>query len=355
MNKRYLVLIFLAFLSLQFHAIAQPVLDSIEDYSIGETRSYVVLEGNPVQDIPTGEDTTWNYSTLKPIEDTILQHIVSPEESTHGGNYTDADFAEIQANGLEYYVQRLGDTNQLLGNYQEEFDGGIEITYTEPFPMYKRPFAYTDTVADSGRRSYEIESIGATYEGTGHSRTHAIGWGTLVLPQDTFEEVVLVKNYQEWNDEGDLGSIYNEIVSYRWYHPDSAQYLLSIDTFLLRNAFLGDGDSVIVNAQYYTQGSSSITSVSELGKEKEGKPWLKTFASKDQLVIQSLTGELTAVNLAIYDRAGRKIKAFDEFPLSADRKHLNISGLKPGVYLIQGRIGNAQGQLKRYTGKIMLH
>lgn len=353
MRKLNLLILVAALWATSFNATGQPVLDSIEDYTIGQSRTYVLLMDNPVQEIPTGPETTWDYSDLAPIQDTTLQKIVKPEESTKGGSFDNVDFAEVQVGGLENYFERSGNTNVLQGNFQDDvLDEGVKINYTEPFPVYKRPFAYSDTVADSGRRSYVIQSL--EYEGAGYSQTYALGWGTLILPYDTFENVVLIKNLQTWEDESAFApNTENKITTYRWYQPDKPHYLLTVDSFIFNNSLAG-GENIILNTKYYTPAAYQ-SSIERVGGTNGGRDWIHAYVSGNQLMVKPFNDIKASVKLELFNYAGKSVKTFEEFSLAKGGKKLDLRSIKPGAYMIKGRLEDRNGKVSLYTKKIIVH
>ncbi|HYF02028.1 MAG TPA: T9SS type A sorting domain-containing protein [Patescibacteria group bacterium] len=87
-----------------------------------------------------------------------------------------------------------------------------------------------DSFEDTSLREYVVNGIEII--GGGRIQVIADGWGTLVLPHQSFDNVLRVKTEQWYNDTnkltGQITSIH--LKSYNWYNNDYKSSLLKIDS-----------------------------------------------------------------------------------------------------------------------------
>lgn len=189
--------------------------------------SYIISQANTglqaLDFVVTGINFNWNYSTLTPT----TQQTSNWEDPNNAGykltwcatngfvlncntqfnaafNLANQSFdgIEIQGNGLtnivnHYNLSASALENKMLGGTISVGGVGVPlaINYTSPDVVYQFPINYNDNYSNTGNYAIDLNSLGipVSYAETIQRTNHVEGWGSLITPLGTFNDVLKMK------------------------------------------------------------------------------------------------------------------------------------------------------------------
>ncbi len=275
---------------------AQPVLNQVEDFQIGTKVISYRMNDSGVGSGPSGTGITWDFSSLQLTSDTIVQEIVHPGSTPYGAMFSGTDYVEKSSDGSYSYMQKLSSTSQMIGFVTS---AGLIIKYHNPFVFFSRPFTYQDIIIDTSARSYTV--AGDSLSGTGLSETIADGWGTLIVPGHTYNNVLRIKFTQEYADTSHISHMvtHSRITSYAWFDTSHVSSLLKIDSVFIYSPFYTD---TVVSVELLKQEivTHMITPVHEEN--------IQVFYTGQKLVVSGRLQDQDNITVTICDMTGRKLK-----------------------------------------------
>lgn len=216
------------------HLQAQPILSHTGDMPIGTELTFFQCTNPGITVGEGGAGILWDFSGLTVI-DTTYKQIIHPDSTPYSSQFPTATHVEVNDDGSYVFVQRTN-ADDLVGFITP----GLAITYNDPYRFLQRPLAYGDQLSDISTRSYWIAS--EQYIGSGSSTTTVDGYGTLLLPNGEFENVLRVKFDQQEIDSATISGAITQVhtITYAWYDQDHRSALLKIDSTFILNPFYMD-------------------------------------------------------------------------------------------------------------------
>jgi len=251
--------IFLLLLSGIVSSFGQPTLTRSIIPLIGEKYTSTDCDTNGVQPGAKGENITWNFANLKKLTSegsTETLEIVAPSSGVNselfpGANYAYASTNDLAENAYSYYkssstkIERLG----------TGFTGGFEKL--KDFELVaKFPFTYQDEFSDtfSGELNTTLDGESFSLNRGATIEVMSDGYGTLVLPQGTFSNVLRLVAKQVIGDTLPPpipgfpgGLILTETTTYLWQNNEYKFPLLSI-SFVKSTQNIA-GQTQVINAK----------------------------------------------------------------------------------------------------------
>ncbi len=237
----------------------------------------------------TGNGVSWNASGLMVQPGTPVVHISfgNPASTPNGNlfpgsNYVEYDPALTSIVGYNYHLYNA-DSVSLVGSYEPSAAHEIFQNYDKHLIF---PFNYGQSFTDTySKTNYSNATTVSSYQ-TGSRTVMFNGFGTLILPQGTFNNVALISETRT----NSLGPVSYE---YTWYDISNGKKLL----------FRSENGSSITTA-WCNEVSSGIT-------ENKTKNYLTVFPNPvnniSTLKIQT-DKKLTDAVLKFYDITGADIK-----------------------------------------------
>lgn len=217
------------------------VFQNIENFVVGDTATYLVGSSTNLPVIKVGENVDWDYRKFTEIKDTVYQFIINPD--SYSSDFPNANIVEKNSDGSLTFIKKTKKDNQIWGFITSE---NLKIKYLTPHVLINRPFAYKDSLHSECTRVYE--TYNQKYEGKGNSITVAEGFGTLHLPNGTFNDVLLIRFEHTYKDisQASMGNtMLIHTISYAWFDKKHKSALLKID-------------NVSISSQYYNDKSENI-------------------------------------------------------------------------------------------------
>jgi hypothetical protein len=212
-------IILLTMLLTGFVQYGQIQVQNAEKYSIGMEISHVNFDQIDPDTGISGPSITWDYSNITTY-DTILMSIISPD-STPYSSYKNSDFVEFTSDSTYVFVDQNDSQSKLNAFISRAQD--LEISYPKKQMFMTRPISYLDRHTSSYTNSYTAN--GYAFSGSGASIVEADGYGNLILPNQTYSNVLRVVIRQKQIDTLlAFNSVHeSESVSYLWFdgiHPE---------------------------------------------------------------------------------------------------------------------------------------
>lgn len=342
---KIIITFFTLFLGINL-VIAQPVVNSDILLTIGDERpvSYVETVFNPGD---AGENITWDFSSLQESYEATW-YAVDPENTGLSNLFPDSDIAfNIPAteriadenNGWTFYNTGDGEEISLLGSvFLLANEEGFDTTYfglDDPDLLFEFPMTYADQFSDdiSGISVVFFQGQIFELERSGTTTTEVDGYGTLITPEGTFDNVIRVKRTENFSDVYLTFVTNQEIERYDWFSPDYDYLLFHTEEIVIKDA---SGNEQNRTTQTWYAEPNLIT---RLNENKVDKFTMYPNPCKDVIYLP-VDVTYNSSNIEIYSSQGRKV-----YSNQHKASKIDVSFLQPGIYFVL--ISNQQGKLVR--------
>ncbi|WP_276134197.1 hypothetical protein [Polluticoccus soli] len=314
-------------------AMAQPTLNKVEDYTAGT--KIKALNCQAIAAGTAGANQTWNFSALTGTDTTTFTYLANPASSP----FPAANLVEKSSDSTYRFFNKTAAATYTVGiTDSSSTSDNAMISYSNTALAMQRPLTYNATASDSF--AHTITNGMFTIYGKGEVQMKVDGYGTLVLPNGTYNNVLRVR--METNQKDSIGipgnlTFITQLVSYAWYDNAHKAPLLRIDS----NDVSGSADVAVsyLLKEDYPVGIASISA-----KNIE----FYAFFNGNMLDVNGAFESGKPYDLNVLDLAGRSIHA-ETFIASGAEKHLTLQNDAPaGIYIISVRQsdGSAGGFIK---------
>lgn len=193
----------------------------------------------------TGSAQTWNFSGLTPVNanDTTRVQYISPNATMP---FSSASMVLKDGNDYTFYQYTSNGVYE-LGSLDSSSNPPDTITYTNTKRVMQHPITYTQGFTDSFALSAGADS------GTGIITDTVESFGKLILPNDTFENVIRMVITEVVDGTVSGVPVTIRRVSYRWYDNSHRAPLLKLDSIDIGGAksqeayYLLEEDPVLIS------------------------------------------------------------------------------------------------------------
>jgi len=320
--------VFLAALLCAVHANAQsPVITSSVNPVVGDAFDYNSLDVANVSPGMAGANVTWDFSGISSlgISNTIMEPVAN---GTYASSVVNANLVAIDGvSGAESYLLANGTQYAIGGAYTGSLANTLD-NYSDQREMVKFPITFGDVFNESMDGTHENFTGGFTYSRSGTITIEADGYGTLILPSGSFNDVLRIKVTTDYSDQHAVfpGADYLD-VTYLWFKQGENFILMSMSTLDI-NSITGTkvGWFTTQTAVGTREIPSAITD-------------LKVYPnpSRGISIVQYMLEEPGKVDIALYNLMGQKVKsiASNYLTTGVQSQRLELSDLDKGVYLLQ--------------------
>lgn len=303
-----------------------PIIDS----------TVVILEGESVQigqvynalNVDTGlagAQQIFDYSVIPAFNTNITISGVNNAQSPLGANFPQANATVLWTGaGNPYY------NFELTANAYTYLGGGssfINYVYTDFYEQLHFPFTYMDSYSDSFAAVSNTNGHRA-----GYSTITADGWGTLILPNQTIDNVLRIKRITTYNDTVNNNPRVSNETYFEYYKIGYKHYLLMHGFYTITT----QGSSPVSGSQLFVNNSvvtSTLTETSNL--EFDVKKKRNNYYEINTPHAQTLL-------VKIYNTLGQTVYTKEE-QVYAGKNHIYIENkYNQGIYFIS--FLNQQGQ-----------
>ncbi len=225
MKKTFIITILLCSFAIT-NMYAQDNYQNIENFKDGTVLLFQDCKTDVFETGKIGKNITWDYSDLKNTDHTINQLIISPESISEAIDYPEATLVEKYSDGKYVFLKANKNKTYLLGFVDEQ--SKVKIKYTEPVLIAKRPFSYNETITEHYTTSFTVS--GMDLSGSGVVTIEADGFGTLILPNNSYENTLRIKITQKQSDTLKQYNSTSEttIITYVWFDENHSSALLKM-------------------------------------------------------------------------------------------------------------------------------
>lgn len=307
--------------------IAQPTITANFNPVLGSKVVFAVGDTNNIDEGAAGANVTWDFSTANKVGNNEEYTHIAPSATPYTSQYPAATLAYSTTSGqgnagyIYYKISATAFENVGFAT------SAIQMYYTNPQLVLQYPTtfnsSYSDTYEGSGTNSQNI----TTYR-KGNVDVNADGWGTLILPQATFTNVLRVKIEQTTKDSinimGQEIITESRIVTYNYYRDDIKQQLMGI-SYIYSKDFFG-GDVITKSVLYYPDATNSVENVAQQNIKVYPNP------ATNNVVIENI-GNTEATSYTITDVLGKTYLS-ETINTDFSSSNVDVSSLAEGIYVV---------------------
>ncbi|MBI4645492.1 MAG: hypothetical protein HY738_02585, partial [Bacteroidia bacterium] len=209
--------------------------------AIGDTFKVIGIDTTGLYSIYlpwSGPNVTWDFSQIDSIN--YYDRIgLNPSVTPYNSIYPNANFCEKQIKGTSTMYAYSVVTNTEITAVGVSGTGLDSTIYSNYDTVMTFPYTYLDTVNDT--------TISKIYLSVGAKMHHYIGrhsvadaYGTLIMPDSTYNNVLRYKTTSYSTDSAFFGAMLISVdnfywVYYTWISSDYRPYLLDIEAISLKN------------------------------------------------------------------------------------------------------------------------
>jgi len=255
--KKFLLLLF--FISGTALLMGQPTLQYPQNTpNIGDVTQIQFVATTGLDLATAGPDVNWDFSELSPLYGGEIVAI-DPSTTPAGEDFPAADVALSMGDTIFTFVQTQSDGYFYLGSQSTTGTFPSLLIYSDSRTFLRFPFTYNDTHFDSYKGV--VTTMAATVHNSALTEMYADSYGTLILPNGTYTNVLRIMTIDAELDSVFVGGVFVKSfplvrTQYSWFAADSKGPLMSIE--IMDNAGLGTVDTVA----YYTTSGSNIGDLS---------------------------------------------------------------------------------------------
>lgn len=216
-------------------AIAQPTLTNAVFPKAGLTLTFLTADSTTVSAGSAGANVTWNFSTLKVDTSTsvVPETYISASSTPFAAEFPGANIAQKlvdpdSSGGGQAAYNYLAISNTQV-NYLGLASPTAVLKYDDPELILQAPLTFNGTFADQYAYSLDFGGIQAFNQGKTDSKYD--GYGTLILPNATLNNVIRLKTIDISVDSSNLfGFIsinYDTAELYLWFLPNLSGPLMT--------------------------------------------------------------------------------------------------------------------------------
>ncbi len=314
-------------------ALGAQTLDQANNAPVpGQT--FTFHQTNNVPPGPGGANQIWDFSNM-PSGAAVNLNYLPPNATPYNAVYPSATVAGIDWLNDITYLQAGANGIDFLGKYSAVINSVIIYQDVERVMTY--PCGYNTSWTDNFSSAFS--SSGTPVSRTGTISGLADGYGTLIMPNGTYPNVLRVRTIEDYTDVVAGGAIIIDYLftHYSYYLPGTPVPLISVhDQLTVTN---GSPSSVLF-ARWLTSSPTGMDQVAHasLGVEVYPNPATDQIA----VVFGSAGG---AHLLEILDGLGRTVLVTRQptLPVGIERLMVDVGALPSGLY--QLRITNDSGKI----------
>ena len=266
----------------------------------------------------SGSGKTWDFSNLVVGSTFLIYNYVAPSTTPYGTLFPDATVSYMNDPVYGYYKVTSSDYETI--GLSSSLNSWI---YSDPEIMITYPFSFGSNLVDN---------LYATsfYQGINHYRigtrtTVADGYGTLIMPSGTYNNLLRLKVIQSYSDSSSTNVVHVYGVTYSWYDGVNKTPALTIST--LSNTVGGTTSTVkMVNV------SSAVSGVADTKIQQETIVICPNPVTEKLSVVLPGNWSINESILSIYSTCGLLMK---QQPISDKSFKLDISTFSSGIYIVK--------------------
>ena len=311
-------------------SLAQPQLSQKNVQVIGDTTIVYKVDTTGLTIGGSGANVNWDYSALDSIG-TITRYSLAPSATPYAGLYPISNQCEKipQGSSVSYQYYNSQSTQfTIVGYAGTNIDS---IIYSDYDTVTTFPIQYNGDFSDSSVSTIYVAGGAIHLKAHNGRHTHADAYGTLILPNATYNNVLRYKNITYTVDSsyynGNLSAVDTfYIEEYFWSSAHYRPYLLYMETMELKNGKpspTGVDASFIFNPKLALVNGASENSAIDLGAVLYPNP------VRSESILK-LNTPVTNGTLKLLDALGREIRTVEN--INGKEIKINKQSLTSGMY-----------------------
>lgn len=308
---------------------AQPVLTQSNVPQVGLSVQLGICSDLPsivAVEAEAGANQNWDYSSFTEVQEQ-QQSFVNPSSTAWASRYPNANLCRAITDSVYEFLHLSQDSLSMMGVVLIEPSDTLYLDYQNPEIQYPIPSEYGDQLDDEATGVFLVPfEISANVE--------IDGYGTLMLPNATYQNVVRVHSHSEFEPNVGEGSVTD---GWTWFSADHQGPLLTI--LNVQGAF-----QVVNMKVWYNKSPQLLTGLANLGS---------SFAS----VYPNPCSERTIINFKEAPKSGNQLvvadlsgKEFLRKGATSNRMELQTNETQKGVYLLYLE----ENGLRRFLSKLVV-
>lgn len=277
---------------------------------------------------PSGASQTWNFATIASLSDLsfVMQSVAS---TPAGSSFLGATVAAMSGDNYNYIkysatgMENMGATTTLAN-----------LVYQNSELVLKYPCSYNTTWTDTWSTNFSV--MGTSISRSGSSTGLADGYGTLVMPYGTVNNVLRVKFTQTFSDQS-MGIPVATYTCTTYYYYKPGIHLALVQTSTLVTTTNGSNQTT-----YDTRWlDGSYVGIAESVHHSIGIDLYPNPAKDQVTLVMGTSGGRVRVDLL--DGTGRVVRSEQmQANMGLVRHELDLGGLTAGLYqvLVTGADGS---------------
>ncbi|WP_338355924.1 T9SS type A sorting domain-containing protein [Yeosuana marina] len=286
---------------------------------VGDTYNYIKTTNYSFNVSQSGANQIWDFSSVTGSTEVIsFTNLASSSEPTTFP-LSNIVSTSTNPNGETYYSS--SNSELLIEGFFSP--GLLREIYTDKREYIKYPITYNDVFNETFSGTSENIAAGQTYDRTGTTQISADGYGTLILPYTTVNNVLRVKITNTYSDTfmGFPIGPYNDVILV-WFNATNNTFIASTS-----DAYF-NGSLISSQASYLDQSDLVLATNDSNFVDKQLT--IYPNPAKNYTIIKNTSFDTISLN--IYDIKGVFIKTET---IQNGRNQIDLSILKPGIYLIK--------------------
>lgn len=292
----------------------------------------------PMNPGPAGASQNWDFSSATPIAgDTNWYYCMTPPSNapTPGAN-----LVVVGSDGTYLYYDNQSGQGNLLAIADSSMNPSLTIVYQDPVKITERPYTYPSSFIDSCEETYSVDYMGTSHNisGEGAHSFVADGYGTLILSDTTYQNVIRVRSEIQQTDviQGLGVNIDIRRISYLWFMDGMKAPVLRLDSTMV--------SSILFSDDHFTMERllpNAPTSIATVAADHS----LKAYFQGQDLVLLPEFPQSTSVELELINLQGQRIQS-GRYTLLQSRQHIPLhQDLSAGLYILRWK-GESDTQIK---------
>lgn len=299
---------------------AQTLTDGSNSIQVGDV--FTVHVASYVPPGNEGANVTWDFSSVE--NGTIITYShVAPPTTGYGASFPASNVAQQLSSGEILFVETNASGMQQWG---EVINSEVHA-YTDAERIMSYPCSFGTSWADEFAGTYMMS--GMQWDRTGSISATADGYGSLVMPYGTLDNVLRVHAIQATDDVFDAGTQQTLFNVYYFYRVGVRYPVVTVIDGIVTTDF---GSFPVQSLSWIAEGTVGLADALQqsIGLELYPNP------AQAQVNIVFTADGGTATTLQVIDASGRTIhqRGLGQRSAGIQIDQLDVSGFAPGVYSV---------------------
>ena len=315
--KKFIYPLFFTIIPCAFHAQITLTFEA-NTPSPGDAFRYVYSTGLPPGYSLDSAGQTWDFSSL--TGDTAVFNFILPDSAMDTTSFPGASMVETNSSAENYFYKDTAASEIIMeGHY---IPGALRCVYTDKREYLKFPVTWNDTFNETFAGQAENLSVGMTFDRSGSILIKADGYGALILPYGTVDNVLRIIMVYNYEDEYDSSTYYTyQDTVYTWFNTKTSYFIASVSVGYVDGIKWTSQASYIVEDDY-------VETIKSISDNTSGISLYPNPASE----YINIRGAEKISSTSIYNISGMlllKKKLYYE-PV----QRIDISDLQAGIYFV---------------------